>query len=258
MENILLPSTINYEDGERPNEGVLIVEPCYHGYGTTVGNALRRVLLSSLPGAAVTSVRIDGVEHEFQAIDNCQEDALAIILNLKDLRLRMHSEESVTLKLEAEGKGKVTAKDIEDNSDIDVINDDLEIAKLTSDDAKLSMEMTVERGRGYDASEDREDEDTEIGHIAIDALFSPVRNVGYRVEDTRVGEITDYDKLIMTIETDGTVTPEEAVKEATKTLIDYFDILLQDELPQDEDESGEGEEGEESDEEASEDDSDEE
>lgn len=258
MENILLPSTISYEDGERPNEGVLIVEPCYHGYGTTVGNALRRVLLSSLPGAAVTSVRIGGVEHEFQAIDNCKEDALAIILNLKDLRLKMHSEESVMLKLEAEGKGKVTAKDIEDNSDIDVINEDLEIATLTTDDAKLSMEMTVERGRGYDASEDREDEDTEIGHIAIDALFSPVRNVGYRVEDTRVGEITDYDKLIMTIETDGTVTPEEAVKEATQTLIDYFNILLQDELPQDEDESGEDEEGEESDEEASEDDSDEE
>lgn len=143
MENILLPSTISYEDGERPNEGVLIVEPCYHGYGTTVGNALRRVLLSSLPGAAVTSVRIGGVEHEFQAIDNCKEDALAIILNLKDLRLKMHSEESVMLKLEAEGKGKVTAKDIEDNSDIDVINEDLEIATLTTDDAKLSMEMTV-------------------------------------------------------------------------------------------------------------------
>jgi DNA-directed RNA polymerase subunit alpha len=258
MENILLPSTINYEDGERPNEGVLIVEPCYHGYGTTVGNALRRVLLSSLPGAAVTSVRIDGVEHEFQAIEDCKEDALAIILNLKDLRLKMHSEEPVTLKLEADGKGKVTAADIEDNSDIDVVNEDLEIASLTSDDAKLSMEMTVERGRGYSASEDREDEDTEIGHIAIDALFSPVRNVGYRVEDTRVGEITDYDKLIMTIETDGTVTPEEAVKEATKTLIDYFEILLQDELPQDEDEGGDDEEEEESDEEESEDESDEE
>lgn len=228
MENILLPSTIRYEDGTRQNEGVLIVEPCFHGYGTTLGNALRRVLLSSLSGAAVTAVKIKGVSHEFQAIDNIKEDALQIILNLKGLRLKVHSEEPVVLTLSAKGVKTVTAGDIDANADVEIINGDLTIATLTSDDATLDMEITVERGRGYSPTEARQEQANELGVISIDSLFSPVRNVGYKVENTRVGEITNYDRLIMNIETDGTITPEEAVKESSKIIIDYFNILLQD------------------------------
>ncbi len=227
MENILLPSSIRFEPGSRPNEGVMIVEPCFHGYGTTLGNALRRVLLSSLSGAAVTAVKIKGVTHEFQALDNVKEDILEIILNLKSLRLKVFSDEPVKLNLKAKGEKAVTGKDFEPNADVEIVNPQLKIATLTDPKAVLEMEITVGRGRGYLPTEERVKETHELGTIAIDALFSPVRNVGYRVENTRVGEITNYDKLIMTIETDGTIAPEEAVRESAKTLIDYFSLLLQ-------------------------------
>ncbi len=227
MDKILLPSTIHFEKSERPFEGVLIVEPCFHGYGTTLGNALRRVLLSSLPGAAVTAVKIKGVTHEFQPIEHVKEDVLEIILNLKSLRLKVFSDEPVKLRLKKTGEGIVTAKDIEANADVEIINTDLEIATLTDAKAVLDMELTVGRGRGYRPTEERVGESHELGVIAIDALYSPVRNVGYRVEDVRVGEITNYDRLIMTIETDGTITPEDAVQESIKILIDYFSVLGQ-------------------------------
>ena len=227
MENILLPSSIRFEPGSRPNEGVMVVEPCFHGYGTTLGNALRRVLLSSLSGAAVTAVKIKGVTHEFQAMENVKEDVLEIILNLKSLRMKSFSEEPVKLTLKASGSKVVTAKDIEANADVEIVNPQVKIATLTDAKASFEMELTIGRGRGYLPTEERVNENHEIGTIAIDALFSPVRNVGYRVENTRVGEITNYDKLLMTIETDGTVTPEEAVRESAKVLIDYFSILLQ-------------------------------
>ena len=226
MENILLPSRIHYDDGERPNEGVLTVEPCFHGYGTTLGNALRRVLLSSLPGAAVTAVKIKGVNHEFQAVKEVKEDALEVILNVKSLRLKCFSDEPVKLTLSVSGSKTVTAGDIAPNADVEIINKDVVIATVTEDSASFEMELTVRRGRGYTTSEDRVgDAPRDIGTIAIDALFSPVRNVGYRVENTRVGEITNYDKLIMNIETDGTISPKEAVEESAKILIDYFSIL---------------------------------
>ncbi|TAK03750.1 DNA-directed RNA polymerase subunit alpha [Patescibacteria group bacterium] len=227
MENILLPSAIRFEAGERPNEGVVVVEPCYHGYGTTLGNALRRVMLSSLTGAAVTAIRIKGATHEFQAIDGVKEDVLEMILNLKGLRLKSHSEEPVKLSLKVKGAKVVTAKDIEKNADVEIANPSLTIATLTDDKAVLDMEITVGRGRGYSPTEERPSGAAELGTIAVDALFSPVRSVGYKVENTRVGEITNYDKLTMTIETDGTITPEEAVKSAANTLIDHFSILLQ-------------------------------
>ncbi|MBT5808584.1 DNA-directed RNA polymerase subunit alpha [Candidatus Uhrbacteria bacterium] len=227
MENILLPSSIRFEESERPNEGILVVEPCFHGYGTTLGNALRRVLLSSLPGAAVTAVKIQGVSHEFQAIENVKEDALEIILNLKSLRMKVFSDEPVILKISSTGIKKVTAADIEPNADVEIVNPELLIANVTSDSATFEMEITVRKGRGYSATEERTNEVHDLGTIGIDALFSPIRNVGYRVEDTRVGEITNYDKLIMTIETDGTVTPEAAVNESAKILIDYFKLMLQ-------------------------------
>ncbi|MBI4435421.1 DNA-directed RNA polymerase subunit alpha [Candidatus Uhrbacteria bacterium] len=232
MENILLPSRIQYDDGERPHEGVLTVEPCFHGYGTTLGNALRRVLLSSLPGAAVTAVKIKGVNHEFQAVKGVKEDALEIILNVKSLRLKCFSDEPVKLSLSVKGAKVVTAGDIIPNADVEIINPELVIAHVTEDTAGFEMELTVRKGRGYTTSEDRAGEaPRDIGTIAIDALFSPVRNVGYRVENTRVGEITNFDKLIMNIETDGSMTPKEAVEESAKILIDYFSILNNNQAP---------------------------
>ncbi len=227
MENILLPSTIKFEPGTRANEGVLIVEPCFHGYGTTLGNALRRVLLSSLSGAAVTAVKIKGGTHEFQAIPNVKEDVLEIILNLKGLRLKCFSDEPVKLTLKIKGAQVVTAADIDPNADVEIVNPDMKIATITDDAGVFEVELTVAKGRGYIPTEQRTGEINDIGTIAIDALYSPVRNVGYRVENTRVGEITNYDKLVMTIETDGTITPEEAVNQSAKILIDYFSILLQ-------------------------------
>jgi DNA-directed RNA polymerase subunit alpha len=226
MENILLPSSIAYEQSQRSNEGILVIEPCFHGYGTTLGNALRRVLLSSLPGAAVTAVKIKGVNHEFQAIDGVKEDALEIILNLKLLRLRLFSDEPVVLKLSATGEKTVTAADIQPNADVEIVNPDLHLASLTDIKSKLDMEITVRKGRGYSSTEERTGQISDLGTIAIDALFSPVRNVGYRVEDTRVGEITNYDKLVMTIETDGTITPQDAVQQSAQLLIDHFSLLL--------------------------------
>ncbi len=225
MENILLPSSISFEKGTRPNEGILIIEPCFHGYGTTIGNALRRVLLSSLPGAAVTALKMKGVNHEFQAIEHVKEDALEIILNLKSLRLRVFSDEPVVLKLTASGEKTITAGDIQPNADVEIVNPELNIATMTDAKAKVDMELTVRKGRGYSSTEERTGEVSDLGTIAIDALYSPVRNVGYRVEDTRVGEITNYDKLIMNIETDGTITPEEAVKQSVQMLIEHFSLL---------------------------------
>ena len=226
MENILLPSKISFEKGERPNEGILVVEPCFYGYGTTLGNALRRVLLSSLPGAAVVAVKIKGVTHEFQPIENVKEDALEVILNLKSLRVKVFSDEPVVLKLSASGVKTITAADITKNADVEIVNPELVIANLTDAKSTFEMELTVRKGRGYASTEERVGETYDIGTIAIDALFSPVRNVGYHVVNTRVGDITNYDKLIMNIETDGTMTPEEAVEQSSKILIDYFSILL--------------------------------
>jgi len=180
MENILLPSTIKFEPGARPNEGVLVVEPCFHGYGTTLGNALRRVLLSTLPGAAVTAVKIKGGTHEFQAIPNVKEDVLEVILNLKGLRLKCFSEEPVKLTVKVKGAKTVTAADIEPNSDVEIVNPDLKIATVTDDAGTFEAELTVGRGRGYVPTEERTGEVNDIGTIAIDSLYSPVRNVGYR------------------------------------------------------------------------------
>ncbi|OGL72612.1 DNA-directed RNA polymerase subunit alpha [Candidatus Uhrbacteria bacterium RIFCSPHIGHO2_02_FULL_54_11] len=226
MENILLPSKVSIEEGQYDREAHLIVEPCFYGYGTTVGNALRRVLLSSLVGAAVTSVKIKGFTHEFQAIPNVKEDVLQVILNLKQVRVRLHTDEPVKLELHVKGKKIVTAGDIQANADVEVVNADLELCTLTDDSASFDMELTVERGRGFSPTEERDTSGYDLGTIAIDALFSPIRNVSYRVEETRVGEITDYDKLILTIETDGTITPREAVEEATKILMNYFSIIV--------------------------------
>ncbi len=225
MEHILLPSKVLLEEGAHASEARLIVEPCYYGYGTTLGNALRRVLLSSLPGASVTAVKIKGVTHEFQAIPHMKEDVLQVILNLKNLRVRLHTEEPVKLTLSVSGEKIVTAKDIEANADVEVINTDLVIATLTDAAASLDMEITIEKGRGFSPTEARPHGGYDLGTIAVDALFSPVTNVSYRVEPTRVGEITDYDRLVLSLETDGTVTPKEAMQEAMKKLKNYVAVV---------------------------------
>lgn len=227
MEPIILPSKIEIKKGKLPNEAVITVEPCYYGYGTTLGNALRRVILSSLPGAAVTAVKIKGVQHEFSTIPHVKEDVIEIILNLKQLRMRVYSAEPVRLILKAKGEREVKAKDIEKSSDVEIVNPDLHIANLTHKNADLEMEIFVSQGRGYVPVEAREKEKLEVGMIAVDSIFTPIKNIGYKVENVRVGDITNYDKLILNIETDGTITPEEALKQAAQILINHFNLFLE-------------------------------
>jgi len=225
MEDILLPSKIELIPGDDARKATLVVEPCWHGYGTTLGNALRRVMLSSLPGAAVTAVKIKGGSHEFQALPGVQEDVLELTLNLKSLRLRMYTDEPVRLTLSVKGDRVVTAADIETTSDVEIVNKDLHIATLTDKKAELEMEIFVGRGRGYEPVEARVNEKNELGVISIDSVFSPVREVGFKVENVRVGQITNFDKLIMTIETDGSILPEEALNSSLRVLLDHFSLL---------------------------------
>ena len=226
MEDILLPSKIELTPGEDDRTATLVVEPCFHGYGTTLGNALRRVMLSSLPGAAVTAVKIKGASHEFSGVPGVKEDVLELVLNLKALRMRVFTDEPVRLMLRAKGDTLVTAADIEKTSDVEIVNPDLHIATLTDKKAEIEMEIFVQKGRGYLPVEERSKEKMELGVMAVDAVFSPVRDVGYRVENVRVGQITNFDKLVMTIETDGTTTPDAAVDQSVKILLDHFNLLM--------------------------------
>jgi DNA-directed RNA polymerase subunit alpha len=226
MEDILLPSKVSLTPEETANKATLVVEPCFYGYGTTIGNALRRVMLSSLPGAAITAVKIKGADHEFAAIDGVKEDVLEVVLNLKDVRMRVHSNEPVRLKLFAKGEKEVTAADIEPNSDVEIVNPDVHIATLTNKKAEMEMEIFVQKGRGFVPVEEREDEKLELGTVAVDAIYSPVREVGYKVENARVGEVTNYDKLVMSIETDGTITPQDALDQSVRILLDQFNSLI--------------------------------
>lgn len=226
MEPIILPSKIEIKKGKLPNEAIVTVEPCYYGYGTTLGNALRRVIMSSLPGAAVTAVKIKGVQHEFSAIPHVKEDVVEVLLNLKQLRLKVFSSEPVRLTMTVKGEKEATAGDIDKSSDVEIINPDLHIATLTNKNAELEMEIFVSQGRGYVPVEAREKEKLELGAIAIDSIFAPIKNIGYKVENVRVGDITNYDKLILDIETDGSITPEEAVRQGSQLLIDHFNLFL--------------------------------
>lgn len=226
MDQFILPSKFVWTAGATLNVGTVIIEPCYFGYGTTLGNALRRVLLSSLEGAAVTAVKIDGVSHEFSAMENVQEDIIELLLNMKQLRLKVFADEPVRMTLEVSGKREVTAHDIVPQSDVEIVNPDLHIASLTADGARLRMEIFAQRGRGYVATEVKGGQHHELGVMAIDAAYTPVRNVGFRVENARVGEITNYDRLHLTVETDGTISPQEAVARAAKTLIDHFALIV--------------------------------
>lgn len=225
MQKLLLPSLFSFEETGKQHEGRLVVEPLYHGYGTTLGNALRRVLLSSLPGAAVVAVKIKGAPHEFSAIQHIKEDVVEIILQLKQLRLRVFNEEEVRLHLEVKGEREVTAYDIEPSAEVEIVNPELRIATLTDSKAHFEMDIFVRQGRGYVPVEDQSKEHLELGTIAIDALFTPIINVGYQVEQVRVGEITNYEKLILTIESDGTITPQKAVNEATNILLNHLNLM---------------------------------
>lgn len=230
MKNIIpLPNKV-YFAKEEGSKSVLVIEPLYPGYGMTIGNALRRVLLSSLPGAAVTAVKIKGVDHEFSTIQNANEDVVDIILNLKQLRLKLDSEEPVKLQLSAKGQKEVTAAMIKPDSRVRIINTGLVIATLDNKNADLSMEITVEQGRGYVPVEMRESEKQEISVIAVDAIFTPIKTVNFEVQNVRVGQITNYDKLTLTMETDGTITGREALDLASQILVDHFGLLLTSEM----------------------------
>lgn len=204
--------------------GRFVVEPLERGFGTTLGNSLRRVLLSSIPGAAITSVYIDGVLHEFSTIEGVLEDVTEIILNLKRVALRIHSDEEKILEIEAEGAGTVKAEDIRADSDVEILNASQHIATLT-ENARLYMRMTARRGRGYVGAENNKREDAPIAVLPVDALYSPVVRVNYTIEDTRVGQITNYDRLILEVWTDRTVRPDEAVAYAARILTDHLSLF---------------------------------
>ena len=197
--------------------------PLPAGYGVTIGNALRRVLLSSLEGAAVTSIQVRDVYHEFSTIPGVKEDVTAIVLNIKKLRLKSYAPHPVQLKLVKSGAGRVTAADITDTADVEIVNPELELMTLDSDDVTIELDLTVERGVGYLAAE-RTDQ-LPIGVIPVDAIFSPVRKVNYWVENTRVGQMTNYDKLTIEIETDGTMSPEESLSRAAEILVGQFSLF---------------------------------
>lgn len=226
MQNIALAKKIEFKPGKDQNEGLIIVEPLYPGYGMTLGNSLRRVLLSSLPGAAVVGVKIKGVSHEFMAMPNVKEDVLEIILNLKQLRLKVHSEEEVRLELHVKGAKKITAADIEKNSAVQIANPELFLAETTSADANLDLEIFINEGRGYRMVEGSKKDGRDIGYIEIDSIFSPVLIVSIDVENTRVGKMTNWDKLVLNLKTDGTISPMEAFEQSVKILVDQFSILL--------------------------------
>lgn len=205
----------------------VVLEPLERGFGHTLGNALRRILLSSMPGSAVTEVKIDGVLHEYSTIEGVQEDVIEILLNLKQLALRMHGRESVTLMLNKKGKGPVTAADIQLEHDVEIVDPDHVIANLTKD-GELNMELTVTRGRGYvPVVADDNEEGKTIGVMQLDASYSPVRRVAYDVENARVEQRTDLDKLVLDIETNGSIDPEEAVRRAANILQDQISVFVE-------------------------------
>ncbi|MDI3508199.1 MAG: DNA-directed polymerase subunit alpha [Clostridiales bacterium] len=201
--------------------GKFVIEPLERGYGITIGNSLRRVLLSSLPGAAVTSVKIDGVLHEFSSIPGVIEDVPDIILNLKDLAIRLYSDEPKVLIVEAQGEKKVTAGDIKADADVEIVDPDQPIATLDKD-GKLYMEITVQNGRGYVLADKNKQSNQPIGVIPVDSIFTPVRKVNYTVENTRIGQITDYDKLTLEVWTNGAIEPDEAISLAAKILDEHL------------------------------------
>jgi len=230
--DLIKPNKLDIKGGADPKRSAQVVaEPLERGFGLTLGNALRRVLLSSLQGSAVTAIQIDGVLHEFSSIPGVREDVTDIVLNVKSLALRMHGDGPKRMRLRAEGPGEVRAKRIETGHDIEVMNPNLVLCTL-DDGARFDMEMTVESGKGYVPGSQNRPDDAPIGLIPVDAVFSPVRNVAYRVENSRVGQVTDYDKLTIDVETNGATKPEDAVALAARILQDQLQLFINFEEPQ--------------------------
>ncbi len=225
METLPLPKALTITS-ERGNRATFSMEPLYPGYGMTVGNALRRVLLSSLPGAAITAVQFEGATHEFSTLPYVKEDVVDILLNLKQVRLKFHGDEPATVRIEFTGEGNVTAGDITGDSNVEVVNPKQHIATLTDKAAKLVLDLTVATGRGYVPVESREKERLPLGTIALDSIFTPMKNVNFTNENVRVGQMTNYDKLNLDVTTDGTITPTAAVEQATKILVEHFQFVL--------------------------------
>lgn len=229
MENIFLPQKVEYQPDEKnKDKGQVVIEPCWPGYGTTWGNVLRRVLLTSLPGAAVIAVKIKGVKYEFSAVPGVLEDVLEIILNLKSLHLKILTQEEkmVKLSLKVSGERKVTAGDIEKSAEIEIINQDLLIATLTDKKASLEMDIWVAKGYGWTPSEERSRSGFEVGTIVTDSVFSPILNASVNVENIRVGKRTDFDRIILGIETNGTISPFDAFLYAGRLLKNQFKSLI--------------------------------
>jgi len=222
--NISLPTTLKIEN-LKEHKAAISIEPCFPGYGVTLGNSLRRVLLSSIEGAAITSFKVVGAEHEFSTLPFVKEDLVEIMLNLKTVRLKMFSDEPVTLSLSIKGEKVVTAGDIAKNSDVEIVNPDAVIATLTDKKASLEMEFIVEKGMGYVTVEERAKEKVALGTIMVDALFTPLVNVGFDIVNVRVGQMTDYEKVVLNVETDGTITPQEAVARANDILVEHFNFI---------------------------------
>ncbi len=221
MEEIKTPNKIFFEKLEG-DKGTLIISPCYPGYGTTIANSLRRVLLSSLPGSAITSINVKGVDHEFSTIDGVKEDFIDIILNLKQARVKVFSDEPVKLNFKGKVKKQLTLGDFKAGSDVEIVNKDLKIATVSDSGIELEIEATAQKGRGYEAVESREKDSLTVGAIAIDAAYTPVKRVSYKVESVRVGQRTDFDKIEMEVITDGSISPKEAVEQAAKILVEQF------------------------------------
>ena len=230
-QSLIKPEKLEVEPGADPSKiATIVAEPLERGFGMTLGNAIRRILLSSLLGAAVTAVQIDGVLHEFSSIPGVREDVTDIVLNIKQLALRMHGEGPKRMTLTATGPGEVRAGQIQAGHDIDIMNPDLVICTL-DDGVKLGMEFTVQLGKGYQPASANRPEDAPIGLIPIDSIYSPVRRVSYKVEPTRLGQITDYDKLVLNVETNGAVAPEDAVALAARILQDQLQLFINFEEP---------------------------
>jgi DNA-directed RNA polymerase subunit alpha len=226
MKSIILPpQNVAYTEHSTDSGSVEILG-CYPGYGSTLGNAIRRVLLSSLEGAAATSIKIAGVQHEFSTIEHVREDVVQILLNMKRVRFQLFGEESVMVSLKARGEKVITAGDIKTTSDVKIANPDHVIATITDKKGQLDMDITVENGLGYVPVEQSDREEKEIGVIALDAIFTPVRRVNFSVENVRVGKRTDYEKVRLDIETDGTISPKDAFDRAVEILVEQFSSLV--------------------------------
>jgi DNA-directed RNA polymerase subunit alpha len=235
VKDFQMPKKLQYDPKKVTDTyGKFTAEPMERGFGTTLGNSLRRVLLSSLEGSAITAVKIAGVQHEFSSIPGVVEDTTDLILNLKEIRLKLHTDKPKTLTLKAKGPGAVTAKDIEADAEVEILNPDLHVATIDKN-GKLEVEMWARRGRGYVPSEKNKEPGQPIGVIPIDAIFSPIRKVNFKVENARVGQETDYDKLVLDVWTDGSLRPDDAVAHAAKLLKDHLSFFIH--LPEEEEEA---------------------